>query len=138
MAAGEVCWLGQAANCCPQGPNGGTELCNETVYGISRCFGEGTNDQCLADAADCSFGDECCSGFCLPTATGYACGASCVAIQGTCTADADCCDDGACVGGSCSPNYTGCIPIAGECADNADCCSGSCDAGTHRCVSIIK
>ena len=51
MDTGEVCWTGSAANCCPSGPDGGQQLCESTLLGVSRCFGTTTIDTCLPDGA---------------------------------------------------------------------------------------
>jgi hypothetical protein len=134
MASGEVCWQGQSTNCCPSGPDGGNQLCDMTVLGVLRCYGVGTMAQCLADGQPCTFADECCSGFCLPDASGnLTCGAACVPITGACTADADCCD-GVCIGGVCTPSSHGCVPLGGQCTQSSECCSGACDTGSGVCT----
>jgi len=133
MSSGEVCWQGQAANCCPSGPTGGTQLCQETVLGVLRCYGPGTLTTCLADGQPCHFADECCSGFCLPDASGnLVCGKTCVPLKGVCTADADCCD-GVCLNGTCQPSVTGCVPLGGTCTQSSDCCGGYCDTVNKVC-----
>jgi hypothetical protein len=138
MAAGEVCGMGQSTNCCPAGPGGGAELCDETVLGITRCFGEGTLDECLPDGSACSFGDECCNGLCLPDENGELhCGSECVPLDGACQADGDCCD-GICVLGSCEPNYADCVPIGGKCTSNDDCCGEYCNTAAGVCGTLIK
>jgi hypothetical protein len=136
MPAGEVCWLGQAANCCPQGATGGNKLCLPTVVGISRCWGEGTDQTCLPDGQACHFSDECCNGLCLPDGTGgLKCGSTCVPLKAACTSDADCCD-GVCKAGQCAPSQTVCEPLGVNCASAADCCSGYCLAG--KCAVQLK
>ena len=117
MDAGEVCWTGQAANCCPQGAEGGNRLCEPTVLGVSRCFGPGTLEECIPDEGPCSLADECCGGFCLPTEDGgYVCASECVVVDGACTADVDCCE-GVCVDGSCTPDQFGCVPLGQKPSD---------------------
>jgi hypothetical protein len=134
MDSGEVCWTGQAANCCPQGADGGQALCEPTILGVSRCFGEGTLEECIPDGEPCSFSDECCNGLCLPNADGeLVCGSECVPADGECRADADCCD-GLCIDRTCSPNDTGCVPLGGECETQDDCCAGVCNPNTGVCV----
>jgi len=135
LAAGEVCGgsaFGNSYNCCPSGPTGGSLLCLDTAIGITRCFGEGTNETCLPDGAECSFSDECCGGFCLPiddTGT-LVCGAQCVELGGTCTAHADCCDNMVCEDEVCQINPYECAPIGAACEEPEDCCSGDCLGGT--------
>jgi hypothetical protein len=135
MSAGEVCWEGQSANCCPQGPSGGNQLCIETIMGVPRCWDEGTPSNCIADGQPCSFSDECCGGVCAPDENGnLVCGSTCIPLTGACTVDADCCDAGLCIGGSCSPNNNDCQPIGGACTEATDCCSGECDTVNGVCV----
>jgi len=137
MAAGEVCWEGQASNCCPQGASGGNKLCLPTDIGVRRCFAPETSSQCVAEGQTCSFGDECCSGICLPGPNGYVCAAQCVALNGVCTADADCCD-GVCEQGTCHPSETSCEPLGAGCDADTDCCGGHCDLTLKKCAVTIK
>jgi hypothetical protein len=129
---GEVCGgsaYGNSNNCCPPGAGGGPELCLPTEIGITRCFGEGTNIECLDDGEPCAFSDECCNGFCLPDENGdLFCGSTCVPLGGECTTHADCCADQdlICTDGTCQPNPYGCVPIGGECENSNDCCAGDC------------
>jgi hypothetical protein len=135
LQPGELCWEGQPTNCCPSGPDGGSELCHPTLLGLQRCFGEGTDEEggCIPEGLPCSFGEECCLGVCVPgPGDGLICG-PCVGIGGACTADADCCD-GLCVGGVCEPNYNDCEPIGAQCSADEDCCSGVCDEDNGICT----
>jgi hypothetical protein len=134
LPEGEVCGgsaYGASNNCCPSGPDGGSQLCLPTGIGITRCFGEGNQTTCLEDGEPCSFGDECCGGYCLPDENGdLVCGSQCVPEDGACTTHADCCDDMVCEDGTCGQNPYGCIPVGGDCEDAEDCCSGFCQDGT--------
>ena len=106
--------------------------------GITRCFGEGTVEECLIDGEICSFGDECCGGLCLPDANGVLrCGAECVPLAGACLADGDCCDV-ICLNGSCEPNFSDCVPMGGACTEHVDCCGGYCDLATGICGVNVK
>jgi hypothetical protein len=133
LPTGEVCGgsaYGNSNNCCPSGPDGGSDLCLPTEIGITRCYGVGTNDTCLEDGEPCTFGDECCGGFCLPNQDGdLVCGSDCVPKDGVCTTHADCCDDMVCEDGVCTDNPYGCAPIGGDCQEHDDCCSGYCIDG---------
>jgi hypothetical protein len=129
MASGEVCWTGQAANCCPQGTDGGQQLCEPTILGVRRCFAPGTPDECIPDGGECNFADECCGGLCLPDPDGgYFCSDTCVPVEGACTTSADCCD-GVCIQQQCEPNTFGCIPLGTTCTTDEDCCTGLCSDG---------
>jgi WD40-like Beta Propeller Repeat len=81
---------------------GGQEL----TSGNSRGFW--ALDPCKKDGLGCQAGDECCGGFCNPTADPEqsVCGASaggCAGEFGACTSDADCCDlDLRCLGARCT------------------------------------
>ncbi|MBW1810129.1 MAG: hypothetical protein JRJ87_18170, partial [Deltaproteobacteria bacterium] len=134
LPSGEVCGgsaYGASNNCCPPGIDGGSQLCLETVIGITRCYGEGTHDDCIVDGETCTFGDECCSGFCLPDENGdLTCGTECVPLDGVCTTHADCCDNMICEDGTCQENTYGCVQIGGVCEVNDDCCSDLCSNGT--------
>jgi len=137
MQPGEVCWTGQASNCCPNGRDGGNRLCLPSVIGVHRCFTAGTPDECLDDGQPCAFGDECCSGLCLPDQDGnLVCGPTCVPTDGACTADRDCCD-GACVDGRCTPSLLECVPLGAGCNSDADCCSGFCNEELGVCNQIL-
>jgi len=137
MASGEVCWTGQAANCCPPGSTGGMRLCEPTFLGVSRCFTAGTTDECIPDGQPCTMADECCSELCLPDAEGnLICGPNCVPVQGACRADADCCE-GLCISGTCQPSDIECQPLGGYCDTPEDCCADFCDTVTHRCAVVI-
>jgi hypothetical protein len=139
MWPGEVCWTGQAANCCPQGKDGGNSLCLASVLGVSRCFTAGTSDACRSDGSECAFGDECCGGICLPDQTGaLRCGSQCVSTGGSCTASADCCN-GPCVLGRCVPNEQACIPLGQGCSTSTECCSQLCSlSGTCSIELVIQ
>ena len=130
LFTGEVCGgatYGASNNCCPSGPDGGSQLCQPTVMGVTRCYGVGTEAQCLDDGETCTFADECCGGFCLPDADGdLFCGSTCVPLGDTCTTSADCCSDMVCEGGVCEPNAFGCLPIGDPCTEHNECCSGAC------------
>ena len=137
MDTGEVCWTGQAANCCPTGPDGGPDLCVATVLGVSRCFGVTTVDSCLPDGDPCQFGDECCGGLCLPDSDGQlVCGSQCVVLDGPCRANGDCCD-GLCINQTCRPDTIGCTPLGQACESDDECCAGSCDPTAGLCVSPL-
>ena len=136
MEAGEICWEGQSTNCCPSGPNGGQQLCLETVLGLNRCFDSDAVDNCVVEGGTCAFADECCEGLCIPDANGnLVCSPLCVQLGDACTADGDCCD-GLCVGGSCVPDFNDCVPIGGSCTLGSDCCSGICNDNTGTCVGL--
>jgi hypothetical protein len=123
-----------AANCCPAGADGGQTLCDETLTGVSRCYGPEAHDECLPDGQPCRFGDECCTGFCIPDADGtLLCNGSCASLGATCTADSDCCD-GLCQNDQCEPNITGCAPLGVTCEADEDCCSALCDPDRRTCV----
>jgi hypothetical protein len=137
LPEGEVCGgsaFGNSYNCCPSGPDGGSQLCLPTDIGITRCYGVGTSEACLQDGEPCTFSDECCGGFCLPNQDGdLVCGSDCVPKDGVCTTHADCCDDMICEDGvdgpTCQDNPYGCVPIGGDCQVHEDCCSGYCIEG---------
>jgi len=137
MLPGEVCWTGQAANCCPQGREGGNSLCQPSVIGVSRCFTVGTTTDCLENGEACAFGDECCGGRCLPDSTGaLTCSSECIPIGGQwCTSAADCCA-GVCAQGSCVPASQQCVALGRECTSDAECCTGLCADG-HCAVGIV-
>jgi hypothetical protein len=138
LMPGEVCWEGMAANCCPPGPSGGSDLCLPTVLEIRRCFSDDAVDECFPDSVACSFADECCSGYCLPDEVGSLdlfCASECVALGGACTTDGDCCSPDVCVAGVCSPAYADCLPLASECVNDDECCSGYCDLTGGICLS---
>jgi len=61
---GEVCAMGQSTNCCPSGPEGGTQLCLETLLGVTRCFSVDSSAGCFDDGAECEAAGDCCSGIC--------------------------------------------------------------------------
>lgn len=134
LPAGEVCGgsaYGNSYNCCPSGPDGGEALCLPTDIGITRCWGQGTEDECIPDGEPCEFSDECCGGFCLPDDEGnLVCGTQCVEQGGACTTHADCCDDLVCEDGVCTDNPYGCVPVGGPCETGEDCCTGTCIDGT--------
>jgi len=134
LATGEICWLGMAANCCPSGPTGGQQLCQDTILGITRCFSP-DDTTCLDDGSSCSFSDQCCGGFCLPDPTTgeLVCAADCVDTGQPCTADLDCCD-GVCWDGVCNPSSMGCDPLGSSCTEDDDCCSGYCDPTDGTCL----
>jgi hypothetical protein len=126
LADGEVCGgQGASQNCC----NGGKSHCVKTVNGVSRCLGT-AGGACYQNGQACHFGQECCSGLCLPDAsssTGFSCGTKCVAIgSGTCTSDADCCTGGLCQAGICVQSGQSCSSLGGMCTTSADCCVGGC------------
>jgi hypothetical protein len=138
MDTGEICNVGQAANCCPTGPLGGPRLCLPTVLGLTRCYDPDAVDDCLPDGSPCSFGDECCGGFCLPDQNGdLFCGAVCVPEGEACTVDMDCCE-GVCTDGLCAPNFTDCQPIGGACEAPEDCCSNYCDLTAGLCLPPVS
>ncbi|MBN1612409.1 MAG: hypothetical protein JW940_37610 [Polyangiaceae bacterium] len=137
MQPGEVCWTGQAANCCPNGRDGGNRLCLPSVIGVHRCFTAGTPEECVPDGQSCAFGDECCSGLCLPDQDrNLVCGPACVPTDGACTADGDCCD-GLCMDGQCTPRLLECVPLGVACRLDAGCCSGFCNEQYGVCNQIL-
>jgi len=119
--------MGQSTNCCPSGPDGGTALCLETLLGVTRCFSPDSPDGCFTDGADCTFGDECCSGICLPDEQGnLTCSGACSPLGSICTTNGDCCDAALCIDFVCMPNVNECTPLGASCEDAAECCSGIC------------
>ncbi|MBU1244975.1 hypothetical protein KKD52_18340, partial [Myxococcota bacterium] len=106
--------------------------------GVTRCFSPDSSAGCFDDGADCTFGDECCSGICLPDDAGnLTCAGSCSPLGEICTTNSDCCDSGLCINFSCEPNVNGCIPFGAECENSADCCSGICH-DTGVCVGELE
>lgn len=130
MWPGEVCWTGQAANCCPQGRDGGNSLCLPSVLGVRRCFSAGTPEACLPEGEPCAFGDECCGERCVPDMTGVLrCNSQCVPIGvALCTTNADCCE-GICSQGTCVQSEQPCVPFGQSCSTDDDCCTGLCSQG---------
>jgi hypothetical protein len=83
--------------------------------------------ECIPDGQSCAFGDQCCSGVCVPDPrTGeLVCNPDCSANELSCTTNSDCC------GGYCNPETMACapppgdcIPALGPCMVDADCCDG--------------
>lgn len=77
---------------------------------------------CAPIEADCSTGDQCCSGSCNPTY--HKCGIACLGPQSACALDGECCS-GHCAGGACKDDCS-----LAYCNVDADCCGGRCIGGT--------
>ncbi len=107
-----------SGDCLPTGPldcSAFDDACNEGVCSGGTCSASPINEEGgCDDEDDCTVGDRCVSGDCLPTG------------PLDCSAFDDACNEGVCSGGVCSASP---INEAGECDDDDDCTIGD------RCVS---
>jgi hypothetical protein len=126
-------------DCC--GCISGKDCCVPDSDGIPRC---NTLSQCVPANGACSYAGDCCSGPCVPDATGALhCAAACVAAGAECTTNADCCTGLACfvppgaLAGTCGNPSGGsggndggasdapvCATYGQACTTDASCCNG--------------
>jgi hypothetical protein len=129
---GERC--GKSDECCGKAAN----ACRADAAGALRC--QGPAAACVSDGHGCALPDQCCSGFCLPDATGALyCRAACAPVGAPCAGTGDCCA-GVCGG---EPGRTVCIPPAEpagavmclQLGELCDVSAGRCCAGT-LCATV--
>ncbi len=136
-AVGEVCTNTPTGNnCCgaPPGGGGGFQGCILTSAGVFRCMAPTKTGQCMTDSSICQIHEQCCSRFCLPSASGQlTCTAGCAMVGARCGASRDCCNNASCIDGSCKLTGIACQQLGVSCGTGADCCSAVCDANKMTC-----
>src|SRR5690606_7830081 len=90
---------------------------------------------CLALAAACTSGAECCSEHCseegicaTPPVT-----PQCEDVGGACEAGDACCSGNCSAGGICVGEFGVCAALSEDCESDVDCCSGSCGPAS-KCI----
>ena len=134
-AVGEVCTnTATGNNCCGASPGGGFPGCALTSAGVFRCMALNLTGQCLTDLSVCQIHEDCCSRYCLLSASGQlTCAAGCAAVGARCGASRDCCNGASCISGSCQLTGVACQQLGVSCSTGADCCSTVCDANKMTC-----
>ena len=143
-AVGEICTIPPTSTtCCGERPgqgaggNPGIGLggCQMTKAGVPRCTTPAPSGQCNLDLSVCQINEQCCGGFCLPSASGsLTCMNSCAASGAQCRASRDCCDSASCVSGYCRMTGINCQQLGTDCSTGALCCGANCDTTTETCV----
>lgn len=103
---------GDATECCSL--NCQSDVCQE--------------DQCVADAQDCSNDDECCSGDCKDDGTCADLNGdiACKTSGNPCDGNGDCCSGLCNDNGTCSLGSSYCIQLDDVCTGDEQCCQGTC------------